>query len=296
MTLNLPDVALSSGGDYDKFWDILNERLDICYRALMCRHNRLKGTVSDAAPILWQHGAIARLKQGEKIDDLLFNGYSTISLGYAGLYECVKYMTDKSHTDPEGKPFAIEVMQKLNDACATWKKVHNIDFSLYGTPLESTTYKFAKCIQKRFGIIPGVTDKGYITNSYHVHVTEPIDAFTKLKFESEFQAKSPGGAISYIEVPNMQNNIEAVLTVIRYIYDTILYAELNTKSDYCHECGFDGEIQVVKKEGKYVWVCPNCGNNDENKLTVVRRTCGYLGSTFWNQGRTQEIAERVLHL
>lgn len=296
VTLNLPDVALSSGGDYNKFWDILEERLDLCYRALMCRHNRLKSTLSDAAPILWQHGALARLKQGEKIDDLLFNGYSTISLGYAGLYECVKYMTAKSHTDPEGKPFAIEVMQKLNDACAVWKAKHNIDFSLYGTPLESTTYKFAKCLQKRFGIIEGVTDKGYITNSYHVHVTEPIDAFTKLKFESEFQAMSPGGAISYIEVPNMQNNIEAVLTVIRYIYDTILYAELNTKSDYCHECGFDGEIQVVKKEGKYVWVCPNCGNDDEAKLTVVRRTCGYLGSTFWNQGRTQEIAERVLHL
>lgn len=296
VTLNLPDVALSSGGDYDKFWDILNERLDLCYRALMCRHERLKGTVSDAAPILWQHGALARLKQGEKIDELLFNGYSTISLGYAGLYECVKYMTGVSHTDPDGKPFAIEVMQKLNDACAGWKAKHNIDFSLYGTPLESTTYKFAKCLQKRFGVIEGVTDKGYITNSYHVHVTEPIDAFTKLKFESEFQAMSPGGAISYIEVPNMQNNIEAVLTVIRYIYDTILYAELNTKSDYCHECGFDGEIQVVKKEGKYVWVCPNCGNHDESRLTVVRRTCGYLGSTFWNQGRTQEIAERVLHL
>lgn len=296
VTINLPDVALSSGGDFNKFWDILNERLDLCYRALMCRHERLKGTLSDAAPILWQHGALARLKQGEKIDELLFNGYSTISLGYAGLYECVKYMTDVSHTDPEGKPFAIEVMQKLNDACAAWKAKHNIDFSLYGTPLESTTYKFAKCLQKRFGIIEGVTDKGYITNSYHVHVTESIDAFTKLKFESEFQAMSPGGAISYIEVPNMQNNIEAVSEVIRYIYDTILYAELNTKSDYCHECGFDGEIQVVKKEGKYVWVCPNCGNDDENKLTVVRRTCGYLGSTFWNQGRTQEIAERVLHL
>ena len=296
VTINLPDVALSSGGDFNKFWDILKERLDLCYRALMCRHERLKGTLSDAAPILWQHGALARFKQGEKIDDLLFNGYSTISLGYAGLYECVKYMTGKSHTDPDGKPFAIEVMQKLNDACAAWKAKHNIDFSLYGTPLESTTYKFAKCLQKRFGIIDGVTDKGYITNSYHVHVTEPIDAFTKLKFESEFQAMSPGGAISYIEVPNMQNNIESVLTVIRYIYDTILYAELNTKSDYCHECGFNGEIQVVKKEGKYVWVCPNCGNSDENKLTVVRRTCGYLGSTFWNQGRTQEIAERCLHL
>lgn len=296
VTLNLPDVALSSGGDFNKFWDILDERLELCYRALMCRHNRLKGTISDAAPILWQHGALARLKQGEKIDELLFNGYSTISLGYAGLYECVKYMTGKSHTDPEGKPFAVEVMQKLNDICAKWKAETNIDFSLYGTPLESTTYKFAKCLQKRFGVIEGVTDKGYITNSYHVHVTEPIDAFTKLKFESEFQAMSPGGAISYIEVPNMQNNIEAVLEVIHYIYDTILYAELNTKSDYCHECGFDGEIQVTKKEGKYVWVCPNCGNDDETKLTVVRRTCGYLGSTFWNQGRTQEIAERVLHL
>lgn len=296
VTINLPDVALSSNGSFKKFWDILDERLDLCYRALMCRHNRLKGTISDAAPILWQHGALARLKQGETIDNLLFNGYSTISLGYAGLYECVKYMTGKSHTDPDGKPFAVEVMQKLNDACATWKAKHNIDFSLYGTPLESTTYKFAKCLQKRFGIVEGVNDKGYITNSYHVHVTEPIDAFTKLKFESEFQAMSPGGAISYIEVPNMQNNIEAVLEVIRYIYDTILYAELNTKSDYCHECGFDGEIQVVKKEGKYVWVCPNCGNDEESKLTVVRRTCGYLGSTFWNQGRTQEIAERVLHL
>lgn len=296
VTLNLPDVALSSGGDFDKFWDILNERLDLCYRALLCRHERLKGTLSDAAPILWQHGALARLKPGEKIDGLLYHGYSTISLGYAGLYECVRYMTGMSHTDPNGKPFAIEVMQKLNDACAAWKAKHNIDFSLYGTPLESATYRFAKCLQKRFGIIPGVTDKGYITNSYHVHVTEPIDAFTKLKFESEFQAMSPGGAISYIEVPNMQNNLDAVMTVIRYIYDTILYAELNTKSDYCHECGFDGEIQVVKDEGKYVWVCPNCGNKDESKLTVVRRTCGYLGSTFWNQGRTQEIAERVLHL
>ena len=296
VTLNLPDVALSSGGDFDKFWGILNERLDLCYRALLCRHERLKGTVSDAAPILWQHGALARLKPGEKIDDLLFHGYSTISLGYAGLYECVRYMTGMSHTDPNGKPFAIQVMQKLNDACAEWKAKHNIDFSLYGTPLESATYRFAKCLQKRFGIIPGVTDKGYITNSYHVHVTEPIDAFTKLKFESEFQAMSPGGAISYIEVPNMQNNLDAVMTVIRYIYDTILYAELNTKSDYCHECGFDGEIQVINDEGKYVWVCPNCGNKDESKLTVVRRTCGYLGSTFWNQGRTQEIAERVLHL
>lgn len=296
VTLNLPDVALSSGGDYNEFWKILDERLDLCYRALLCRHERLKGTVSDVAPILWQHGALARLKPGEKINELLFNGYSTISLGYAGLYECVKYMTGKSHTDADGKPFAIEVMQKLNDACAKWKAKHNIDFSLYGTPLESATYRFAKCLQKRFGIIPGVTDKGYITNSYHVHVTEEIDAFTKLKFESEFQAMSPGGAISYIEVPNMQNNLDAVMTVIRYIYDTILYAELNTKSDYCHECGFDGEIQVLNDDGKYIWVCPNCGNKDESKLTVVRRTCGYLGSTFWNQGRTQEIAERVLHL
>lgn len=296
VTLNLPDVALSSGGDFEKFWDIFNDRLDLCYRALLCRHERLKGTVSDVAPILWQHGALARLQPGETIDHLLFNGYSTISLGYAGLYECVKYMTGKSHTDPEGKPFALGVMQKLNDACAGWKAKHNIDFSLYGTPLESATYRFAKALQKRFGIIEGVTDKSYITNSYHVHVTEPIDAFTKLKFESEFQAMSPGGAISYIEVPNMQHNIPAVLTVIRYIYDTILYAELNTKSDYCHVCGFDGEIQVVKDDGKYVWKCPNCNNGDESKLTVVRRTCGYLGANFWNQGRTQEIAERVLHL
>ena len=296
VTLNLPDVALSSGGNFDKFWDILNDRLDLCYRALLCRHERLKGTVSDVAPILWQHGALARLQPGETIDNLLYHGYSTISLGYAGLYECVKYMTGKSHTDSEGRPFALEVMQKLNDACAGWKAKHNIDFSLYGTPLESATYRFAKALQKRFGIIEGVTDKSYITNSYHVHVTEPIDAFTKLKFESEFQAMSPGGAISYIEVPNMQHNIPAVLTVIRYIYDTILYAELNTKSDYCHVCGFDGEIQVMKENGKYVWKCPNCGNGDESKLTVVRRTCGYLGANFWNQGRTQEIAERVLHL
>ena len=296
VTINLPDVALSSGGDYDKFWDILNERLDLCYRALLCRHERLKGTVSDAAPILWQYGALARLEKGETIDKLLFNGYSTISLGYAGLYECVKYMTGVSHTDDAGKPFALEVMQKLNAACAEWKAKHNIDFSLYGTPIESTTYKFAKALQRRFGIIPGVTDKGYITNSYHVHVTEPIDAFTKLKFESEFQALSPGGAISYIEVPNMQNNIPAVMTVIQYIYDTILYAELNTKSDYCQVCGFDGEIQIVNDGDKLVWECPNCGNRDENKMNVVRRTCGYLGSNFWNQGRTQEIAERVLHL
>ena len=296
VTINLPDVALSSGGDFDKFWDILADRLDLCYRALLCRHERLKGTVSDVAPILWQHGALARLEKGETIDKLLYDGYSTISLGYAGLYECVKYMTGVSHTDEAGKPFALEVMQKLNDACTEWKIKHNIDFSLYGTPLESTTYKFAKNLQKRFGIIPGVTDKNYITNSYHVHVTEPIDAFTKLKFESEFQALSPGGAISYIEVPNMQKNIPAVLTVIRYIYDTILYAELNTKSDYCQCCGFDGEILIVNDGDKLVWECPNCGNRDESKMNVVRRTCGYLGSNFWNQGRTQEIAERVLHL
>lgn len=296
VTINLPDVALSSGGNFDKFWDILNERLDLCYRALLCRHERLKGTVSDVAPILWQYGALARLGKGEKIDDLLYHGYSTISLGYAGLYECVKYMTDVSHTHEDGKPFALEVMRKLNDACAEWKAKHDIDFSLYGTPIESTTYKFAKALQKRFGIIPGVTDKNYITNSYHVHVTEPIDAFTKLKFESEFQALSPGGAISYIEVPNMQHNIPAVLTVIKYIYDTILYAELNTKSDYCQECGFDGEIQIVNDGDKLVWECPNCGNRDESKMNVVRRTCGYLGSNFWNQGRTQEISERVLHL
>ena len=296
VTINLPDVALSSGGDFDKFWDILNERLDLCYRALLCRHERLKGTVSDVAPILWQYGALARLEKGETIDKLLFDGYSTISLGYAGLYECVKYMTGVSHTDEAGKPFALEVMQKMNDACAEWKAKHNIDFSLYGTPIESTTYKFAKALQRRFGIIPGVTDKNYITNSYHVHVTEPIDAFTKLKFESEFQALSPGGAISYIEVPNMQKNIPAVLSVIRYIYDTILYAELNTKSDYCQVCGFDGEILIVNYGDKLVWECPNCKNRDESKMNVVRRTCGYLGSNFWNQGRTQEIAERVLHL
>ena len=296
VTINLPDVALSSGGDFNKFWDILNERLDLCYRALMCRHERLKGTVSDVAPILWQHGALARLQKGETIDKLLYNGYSTISLGYAGLYECVKYMTGVSHTDENGKPFALEVMQKLNDACAEWKAKHNIDFSLYGTPIESTTYKFAKALQRRFGIIPGVTDKNYITNSYHVHVTEPIDAFTKLTFESEFQALSPGGAISYVEVPDMQKNIPAVLTVFRHIYDTILYAELNTKSDYCQVCGFDGEIQIVNDGDKLVWECPNCGNRDESKMNVVRRTCGYLGSNFWNQGRTQEISERVLHL
>lgn len=287
---------MSSGGDSVKFWDILNERLELCKRALLCRHERLKGTVSDVAPILWQYGALARLEKGETIDKLLFNGYSTISLGYAGLYECVKYMTGVSHTDEDGKPFALEVMQALNDACNKWKAKHNIDFSLYGTPLESTTYKFARCLQNRFGVIPGVTDKNYITNSYHVHVTEPIDAFTKLKFESEFQALSPGGAISYIEVPNMQNNIPAVLTVIRYIYDTILYAELNTKCDYCQVCGFDGEIQIVDDGDKLVWECPNCGNRDENKMNVVRRTCGYLGSNYFNQGRTQEIKDRVLHL
>ena len=296
VTINLPDVALSSGGDYDKFWDILDERLELCHRALQCRHERLRGTKSDVAPILWQHGALARLEKGETIDKLLYGGYSTISLGYAGLYECVKYMTGVSHTDEHGKPFALKVMKKLNDACAKWKAEENIDYSVYGTPLESTTYKFAKCLQKRFGIIPGVTDKNYITNSYHVHVTEKIDAFTKLKFESDFQKLSPGGAISYVEIPNMQNNIEAVMTLIRYIYDNIMYAELNTKSDYCHKCGFDGEIKVVKEDGKYIWECPQCGNRDESKLTVVRRTCGYLGSNFWNQGRTQEIAERVLHL
>ena len=296
VTLNLPDIALSSGGDYDKFWKIMDERLDLCYRALKCRHERLKGTISDVAPILWQYGALARLKKGETIDKLLYNGYSTISLGYAGLYECVRYMTGKSHTDDEAKPFAIQVMQHMNDACLKWKAKDNIDFSLYGTPLESTTYKFAKCLQKRFGVIPGITDKNYITNSYHVHVTEPIDAFTKLKFESEFQALSPGGAISYVEVPNMQNNIEAVLEVIKCIYDTILYAELNTKSDYCQVCGYNGEIQIVENNGKLIWECPQCGNRDETKLNVVRRTCGYLGSNFWNQGRTQEIKDRVLHL
>lgn len=296
VTINLPDVALSSGGDYDKFWDILGERLDLCYRALMYRHNRLKGTVSDVAPILWQHGALARLEPGETIDDLLYHGYSTISLGYAGLYECVKYMTGVSHTDPDGKPFALEVMKALNDACRVWKNKHNIDFSLYGTPIESTTYKFAKALQKRFGIIPGVTDKNYITNSYHIHVTENVDAFTKLKFESEFQALSPGGAISYIEVPNMSKNIDAVLTVMRYIYDTILYAELNTKFDYCHVCGFDGEIQIVKDGEKRVWECPQCGNRDEDKMNICRRVCGYLSSNGFNQGRLHEIDERVLHL
>ena len=297
VTINLPDVALSSGGDMDRFWEIFDERLDLCYRALMCRHNRLKGTLSDAAPILWQYGALARLKKGEPIDKLLYGGYSTISLGYAGLYECVKYMTGKSHTDEEAKPFALAVMQHMNDKCREWKAKENIDFSLYGTPLESTTYKFAKALQKRFGVIEGVTDKNYITNSYHVHVTEKIDAFTKLKFESEFQALSPGGAISYVEVPNMQGNLKAVLEVMKFIYDNIMYAELNTKSDFCQVCSYDGEIKIVKdKDGKLVWECPRCGNRDQSKLNVARRTCGYIGTQFWNQGRTQEIQDRVLHL
>ncbi|MDE5670911.1 MAG: anaerobic ribonucleoside-triphosphate reductase [Eubacterium sp.] len=297
VTLNLVDIACSSGGDMTKFWNIFDERLELCYRALMCRHNRLLGTPSDVAPILWQYGALARLKKGETIDKLLFGGYSTISLGYAGLYECVKYMTGKSHTDDEAKDFALSVMQKMNDACQTWKKQENIDFSVYGTPLESTTYKFSKCLQKRFGKIPGVTDKNYITNSYHVHVTEEIDAFKKLSFEAEFQKLSPGGAISYVEVPNMQDNIPAVLSVMQYIYDHIMYAELNTKSDYCQCCGYNGEIQVVDNgEGKLVWRCPNCGNEDQDKMNVARRTCGYIGTQFWNQGRTQEIKERVLHL
>ena len=296
VTINLVDVALSSGGDKDKFWEVFDERLELCHRALMYRHNRLKGTLSDAAPILWQYGALARLQKGETIDKLLYGGYSTISLGYAGLYECVKYMTGKSHTDEEAKPFALSVMQHMNDKCKEWKKEHNIDFSLYGTPLESTTYKFSKCLQKRFGIIPGVTDKNYITNSYHVHVTEPIDAFTKLKFESEFQQLSPGGAISYVEVPNMQNNIPAVLAVMQYIYDNIMYAELNTKSDYCQVCGYDGEIQIVEEDGKLLWECPHCHNRDQSKMNVARRTCGYIGTQFWNQGRTQEIRDRVLHL
>ena len=297
VTINLVDVALSSGGDFDKFWQIFDERLELCHKALMCRHNRLKGTLSDAAPILWQYGALARLKKGEPIDKLLYGGYSTISLGYAGLYECCKYMTGKSHTDPAAKPFALHVMQHMNDACAKWRKETNIDFSLYGTPLESTTYKFAKCLQKRFGIIEGVTDRGYITNSYHVHVTEEINAFDKLKFEAQFQELSPGGAISYVEVPNMENNIEAVLNVMKYIYDNIMYAELNTKSDYCQCCGYTGQIQIVTDEhGKLIWECPNCGNTDQNKMNVARRTCGYIGTQFWNQGRTQEIKERVLHL
>ena len=296
VTINLPDVALSSGGNTEKFWSIFEERLELCHRALRCRHERLLGTPSDVAPILWQYGALARLKKGETIDKLLFNGYSTISLGYAGLYECVKYMTGKSHTDPEATPFAIAVMQKMNDKCAEWKKDENIDYSLYGTPLESTTYKFAKCLQRRFGIIDGITDKGYITNSYHVHVSENISAFDKLKFESQFQQLSPGGAISYVEVPDMQDNIDAVLSVMKFIYDNIIYAELNTKSDYCQECGWDGEIEIVEEEGKLIWRCPNCGNTDQDKMNVARRTCGYIGTQFWNQGRTQEIRDRVLHL
>ncbi|MBR4308876.1 MAG: anaerobic ribonucleoside-triphosphate reductase [Oscillospiraceae bacterium] len=296
VTINLVDIALSSGKDKDKFWSIFDERLDLCYRALMCRHNRLKGTLSDAAPILWQYGALARLEKGEPIDKLLYGGYSTISLGYAGLYECVKFMTGKSHTDPEATPFALEVMKYLNAACAGWKKKHNMDFSLYGTPLESTTYKFAKALQQRFGMIPGVTDKSYITNSYHIHVTEDINAFEKLAFEAQFQALSPGGAISYVEVPDMQNNIDAVLELMRFIYDNIMYAELNTKSDYCQECGYDGEISTMEQDSKLVWVCPNCGNTDQSKMNVARRTCGYIGTQYWNQGRTQEIRERVLHL
>ena len=296
VTINLPDVALSSGGNIEKFWTIFEERLELCHRALRCRHDRLKGTLSDAAPILWQYGACARLKKGEPIDKLLYDGYSTISLGYAGLYECVKYMTGKSHTDPSATPFALSIMQKMNDKCKEWKTAENIDYSLYGTPLESTTYKFAKCLQKRFGVIEGVTDKGYITNSYHVHVTEKIDAFTKLKFEAQFQHLSPGGAISYVEVPNMQQNLEAVLQVMKFIYDNIIYAELNTKSDYCQVCGWDGEIDIVEEGGKLIWRCPNCGNTDQDKMNVARRTCGYIGTQFWNQGRTQEIKERVLHL
>ena len=296
VTINLVDVALSSGGNFEKFWKIFDERLALCHKALQARHQRLMGTPSDAAPILWQYGALARLKKGEKIDKLLFGGYSTISLGYAGLYECVKYMTGKSHTDAGAKPFALSVMQHMNDKCTEWKKAENMDYSLYSTPLESTTYKFAKCLQKRFGIVPGITDKNYITNSYHVHVSEHIDAFTKLKFESEFQKLSPGGAISYVEVPNMQDNLEAVISVLQFIYDNIMYAELNTKSDYCQCCGYDGEIKIVEDDGKLVWECPKCGNRDQNKLNVARRTCGYIGTQFWNQGRTQEIKDRVLHL
>ena len=296
VTINLPDVALSSGGNMDKFWTVFDERLELCYRALMCRHKRLMGTLSDAAPILWQYGALARLKKGEPIDKLLVGGYSTISLGYAGLYECVKYMTGKSHTDAEATPFALQVMQHMNDKCNEWKEATDIDFSLYGTPLESTTYKFAKALQRRFGVIEGITDKGYITNSYHVHVTEQIDAFTKLKFESEFQRLSPGGAISYVEVPNMQDNLEAVVSVLQYIYENIMYAELNTKSDYCQVCGYDGEIQIVEDDGKLVWECPKCGNRDQSTLNVARRTCGYIGTQFWNQGRTEEIRDRVMHL
>ena len=296
VTINLPDVALSSGGNTEKFWQIFEERLELCHKALRCRHERLLGTTSDAAPILWQYGALARLKKGETIDKLLYNGYSTISLGYAGLYECVKYMTGKSHTDPAATPFALDIMQKMNDKCKEWKTAENIDYSLYGTPLESTTYKFAKCLQKRFGVIKGITDKGYITNSYHVNVTEEIDAFTKLEFEAQFQHLSPGGAISYVEVPDMQNNIPAVLEVMKFIYDHIIYAELNTKSDYCQVCGWDGEIQIVEEDGKLIWKCPQCGNTDQDKMNVARRTCGYIGTQFWNQGRTQEIKDRVLHL
>ena len=296
VTINLPDVALSSGGNMDRFWQIFEERLELCHRALRCRHERLLGTTSDAAPILWQYGALARLKKGETIDKLLYNGYSTISLGYAGLYECVKYMTGKSHTDPAATPFALDIMQKMNDKCKEWKTAENIDYSLYGTPLESTTYKFAKCLQKRFGVIKGITDKGYITNSYHVNVTEEIDAFSKLEFEAQFQHLSPGGAISYVEVPDMQNNIPAVLEVMKFIYDHIIYAELNTKSDYCQVCGWDGEIQIVEEDGKLIWKCPQCGNTDQDKMNVARRTCGYIGTQFWNQGRTQEIKDRVLHL
>ena len=296
VTVNLPDIALSSGGNIEKFWRIFEDRMELCHRALLCRHERLKGTLSDAAPILWQYGACARLKKGEPIDKLLYGGYSTISLGYAGLYECVKYMTGKSHTDPAATPFALEIMNALNAACKKWKAQHNVDFSLYGTPLESTTYKFAKCLQKRFGVIEGITDKGYITNSYHVHVTEPIDAFKKLEFEAQFQHLSPGGAISYVEVPDMQNNIPAVLEVMKFIYDHIIYAELNTKSDYCQVCGWDGEIEIVEEDGKLIWKCPQCGNTDQDKMNVARRTCGYIGTQFWNQGRTQEIKDRVLHL
>ena len=296
VTINLVDIALSSGGDKEKFRKIFDERLELCHRALMCRHERLKGTLSDAAPILWQHGALARLEKGEPIDKLLFGGYSTISLGYAGLYECVKYMTGKSHTDPSATPFALDVMERMNAACRKWKAEHRVDFSLYGTPLESTTYKFAKCLQQRFGMITGITDKSYITNSYHVHVAEEIDAFTKLRFESEFQQLSPGGAISYVEVPNMQQNIDAVLEVMQFIYDNIMYAELNTKSDYCQCCGFDGEITIAEDDGKLVWTCPQCGNTDQSKMNVARRTCGYIGTQYWNQGRTQEIKDRVLHL
>ena len=296
VTINLPDVALSSHQDMDRFWEIFDERLELCYKALMCRHDRLCGTLSDAAPILWQYGALARLKKGETIDKLLYGGYSTISLGYAGLYECVKYMTGHSHTEAEGTPFAMKVMQHMNDKCEEWKAATDIDFSIYGTPLESTTYKFAKCLQRRFGIVPGVTDKGYITNSYHVHVSEKIDAFEKLKFESQFQRLSPGGAISYVEVPNMQDNLKAVIRVMQYIYENIMYAELNTKSDYCQVCGYDGEIKIVEDDGKLVWECPNCGNRDQEKMNVARRTCGYIGTQFWNQGRTEEIRDRVLHL